>query len=450
MVTHSVQPQPRRAWLGGAGYAAVLLAPLLIIALPPHPPSTTFWRELSVALGFAGMAIMGAQFIPTARLPVLRDVYPSDTLYKHHRQIAQVGFLFALAHPVILFISTPSMLELLNPVTAPWRARAAVAGVVVLLVLVGTSIWRTALKLSYPVWRTLHVVLTAAVAVLFLWHMFGVNRYLAHPVMRAYWIAMAVCWLIAVLYARVIRPLLIARRPYVVAEVRPERGNTWTLSLRPQGHPGLRFMAGQFAWISVDKSPFTLSDNPFSFSSSSERVGQVEFAISDNGDFSSQVKHLEPGTEVLLDGPFGTFDLDQHAGDPERPAAGYVFIAGGSGVVPIMSILRTMHDRNDQTPSVLFHASDSREAATFREEIDTLDDRLMLTVVPVVADPEPDYDGETGHVTKNVLERHLPEPLEGAQYFVCGPPVMIDAVWDALDSLGVPRAAIHTEHYVMA
>lgn len=440
-------PLPPYMWkarLGGVLYATALLAPLLIMFVPPYPAPTTFWREFSVALGFAGMAMMAMQFIPTARLPLFRDVYPSDTLYKHHRQVAMAGFLLAIAHPIILFISTPSMLSLLNPVTAPWRARAAVAGVICLLIVMVTSIWRTALKIPYHVWRWLHVVLTASLAALFLFHMLGVNRYMAHPLMRAYWFTMMAIWALAVLYARVWRPMRIRHVPYRVVEVRPERGNTYTLALEPDGHTAHHFLAGQFAWIAVDKSPFTLRDNPFSFSSSAAQTDRVEFAIGAVGDFTKTVPELTPGTRVFLDGPFGTFDLEQHRG------RGYVFLAGGSGIVPIMSILRTMADRHDQTPAILFHATQTREDATFAEEIDLLADHLNLTVIPVVANPAEGYVGETGFVDADMLDRHLPADRAQRQYFVCGPPPMIDAVVAATTKLGVPRDHLHSEHYLMA
>ena len=65
-----------RFWIGVC--ALVILAPLLILFVGPQPAGREFWRELSVALGFAGLSLMGFQFIPTSRLPFLAELFPMD------------------------------------------------------------------------------------------------------------------------------------------------------------------------------------------------------------------------------------------------------------------------------------------------------------------------------------------------------------------------------------
>jgi len=87
----------------------------------------------------------------------------------------------------------------------------------------------------------------------------------------------AFLWLL--LWARVVCPLRIRRRPWTVARVTAERDNTTVLTLRPAGHDGLRFEPGQFAWITVDRSPFSVTSHPFSLCSSAEANGSIEVAI---------------------------------------------------------------------------------------------------------------------------------------------------------------------------
>jgi len=61
-----------------------------------------------------------------------------------------------------------------------------------------------------------------------------------------------------------IRPLGLARRPWRIASVRPAALRTWELVLKPVGHDGLRFQAGQFAWLKLDRGPFVRREHPFS------------------------------------------------------------------------------------------------------------------------------------------------------------------------------------------
>lgn len=431
------------ARLGIALYVVAVAAPVVLMLVIPDAPRRGFWTELSVALGFVGLALMGLQLIVAGRLRALADAYASDELYKHHRQVSIVATVLAFAHPIILFIVEPATLQLLNFPSAPLRAQAATVGMVLLVVVVVTSVWRGALRIPYHVWRIVHTTLTVALIGLFVAHAVLVNTYLADPVIRAYGIALLVVWVAAFVYTRFLRPVRISRLPYRVVEVIPERGNSWSLVLEPAGHDGIAFRAGQFAWISVERSALTLIDNPFSFSSSAEHPERVSFTIAEAGDFTASVRDIAPGTRVHVDGPFGTFDLERHEGP------GYAFVAGGSGIGPVMSMLRTMADRGDERDTVVLYGANTWEGITFREEMDALGERPNVTVVYVLDDPHDGWEGETGFVDRDLIARHV-DRLDTREFFVCGPEPMVHALHDALDELGVPEAHIHTEHYVMA
>ena len=71
------------------------------------------------------------------------------------------------------------------------------------------------------------------------------------------WIGLTVFWIALLFYIRLVKPLFILRRPYGVTEVRKERGDTATLVMRPDGHPGFRFRPCRFGWLtSVPQSKY--------------------------------------------------------------------------------------------------------------------------------------------------------------------------------------------------
>jgi predicted ferric reductase len=72
---------------------------------------------------------------------------------------------------------------------------------------------------------------------------------------------------------------------------------------------------------------------------------------------------------------------------------------------------------------------------------------MTLHVVHVVQDPPEGWSGETGRIDDDLLRRRLPERFQRCQYFICGPPAMLDALEDALTRVGVPAERIHTERY---
>jgi predicted ferric reductase len=403
-----------------------------------------WWRELSVALGFTGLALMGMQFIPTARLPFLATIFPVDTLYAFHHRISIAGFFLALLHPMLLFLGNPITIGLLNIFEAPWQARAGVSGILLFLIVVATSVWRINFKIPYEYWRAVHHIFSLAAAGIVLYHMFLVNHYMAHPLQRGYWLVMAVLWLGTAVYIRLVKPVQMLQRPYRVVEVKLKRDESWTLVLAPEGHRGMRFNAGQFAWVTARRSPFSFRENPFSFASSAEVKDRVEFTIKELGDFTSTIKDLEPGETVYLDGPYGNFDLEHH------DAPGYVMVAGGIGSVPILSILRTMCDRKDPRPVCFFYANRDWESVTYRDILDDLESRMNLDLIHILENPSEGWQGERGRISAEIFDRHLPDNRDEVQYFVCGPIPMIRAVEQALNQLNIPKEKIHTENYEMA
>ena len=205
---------------------------------------------------------------------------------------------------------------------------------------------------------------------------------------------------------------------------------------------GIRFQPGQFAWITLKISPFRMREHPFSIASSAEHPESIEFGIKAVGDFTNTIKDVKPGTKAYLDGSYGVFTTDRY-----ENMAGFVFIAGGIGITPILSMLVTLAERNDEHPLLLIYASKTWEDVTYREQLEALKDKLDLTIVHVLRKPPEDWSGETGYVDKELLQRYIPKRPATRNYFICAVPKIMDAVEVALHELGVPVTNIHMEHY---
>lgn len=429
-------------WL--AFYFLMVFLPLVLLMIFPKPEGREFLREVSVALGFLAMALLGLQTIPTSRLKFFTKVFPMDTLYAFHHGLSILTFILALAHPILLFINNPETLRLLNLITAPWRARAAVVSVLAMLVLVVTSVWREVLKLKYDVWRWMHDFLAFLAIGLGLYHMFKVNHYLSLTYQRVIWLVLTGIWVAIIVYMRIVRPILMLQKPYKVDRIVEERGQSWSVYLKPQGHSGMAFEAGQFAWITKE-SPFIFRENPFSFSTSSESDGHViGFTIKELGDFTSTVKEFKPGDTVYVDGPYGSFSMDEHAGKA------LVFIAGGIGSAPVMGMLRTLADRKFEKQVTFFYGNPTWETIIYREELEDLGKKLDLNLVHVLEKPPEGWEGESGFINAKILSKHLPEDYKEATFFMCGPLPMMNAVEGALKAIDVPARHVFPEKYEMA
>jgi predicted ferric reductase len=422
-------------------YLFFILAPLFALLAGPLPPTRDFWTEFSVALGYAGLAMMGLQFGLTARFRHVTEPWGEDVIYHFHRQLSLIAVGLVVAHPLILFVVRPELLALLNSIEAPWRARFAALSIYSLIALVVMALWRAKWNIRYETWHLTHIVLAVVAVAAGLLHMVGWSFYLGDPWKRALWIGLTIFWFGLLLYVRIVKPLFMLRRPYRVSNVRRERGDTTTLVMQPDGHPGFRFRPGQFGWLTVWGSPFKITGHPFSFSSSAAAAdGRVEMSIRNLGDFTSEIHEVPVGQRVYLDGPYGTFTIG-------NPADMHVLIAGGVGITPMMSMIRTLADQGDKRPVILLYGSKDWDSITFREELEVLKGRLNLTVVHVLANPLAGWTGEQGFITAEVFRRHLPPPYADHEYFICGPDVMMDAIEKALGELNMPLSKYHSERY---
>jgi predicted ferric reductase len=427
------------AFLWIALYLALITAPLLVLLVAPAPPGRGFVWDLSIALGFAGVVMTGLQFVITARFRRATAPYGIDIIYYFHRYAAAVAFAAIVAHPLLVVADEPAYLSFLNPVLAPWHMTAGVASVLALSALVLSSLGRKRLHIHYDGWRRAHLLLAVAAVGLAVAHIHGARYYTAAPPMSVLWPVLVAVWLAVAVYVRVIRPALVMRSPYRVVEVRRERGDAWTVVLTPRDQRGLAFEPGQFVWLSLRSAPFAMRDHPFSLSSSPITPRRVEVTIKELGDFTRTIKDLVPGEVAYVDGPYGAFTIDRY--DPP----GFVFIAGGIGIAPVMSMLRALHDRGDQRQILLIYAYRRWERLTFREVLDDLAQRMRMRVVYVLEEPPPGWSGPKGRITKELLDLELPLNRVVLEYFVCGPEPMIHAIENALYELGIPLERAHSE-----
>ncbi len=426
-------------WIGI--YFILATMPIFAMLIGPTPPGRGFWRELSIGFGFAGLSMMGLQFFLTGRFRNVTSPYGIDVVYHFHRNIALIAFLFILFHPFFLIVSSPKTLMLLNPLSSPWWMMAGAIGLLSFAVVILTSLYRIKLGLTYERWRVIHGYVSVIAVALSLSHIVGVGYYMQGHLKHYLWIALVAAWFSVLIYIRILKPLIMLRHPYIIEDVVKERGKSWTLTLRPEGHKGINFKPGQFAWLTIEKSPFSIREHPFSFSSSAMDTGKIQMTIKELGDFTAKIGEIPPGDQAYIDGPYGTFTIDHYL-EP-----GYVFIVGGIGITPIMSMLRTLADRRDKRPLLLIYSSKTWEDTTFREEIDELKNRLNLQVVYVIEKPSEECNGEAGMVTADIIARYLSDDRMEREYFICGPEPMQKAVKEALVKLGLPLERVQSESF---
>jgi propane monooxygenase reductase subunit len=199
----------------------------------------------------------------------------------------------------------------------------------------------------------------------------------------------------------------------------------------------VKFFPGQYMDFKI---PGTDQVRSFSMANTSSREGLLEFVIKvyPDGVFSQFLdKELAVGDRLELTGPFGVFTLRDSEAD-------LVFVGGGAGMAPILSLLRSMADRGIHRKATFFYGARGQRDLCFEEELRAIAENLPnFSYVPALSDE--DWAGEHGLIT-DVVKR-LTGTLGGAHAYVCGPPPMVEAALPLLETLGVEDKRIYYDKF---
>jgi len=435
-----------RAILWFGLYLFLIVFPLMVGAnWPGAAAGRPFWMQFGVACGFVAFTIMALEFALISKVQSVSSAFGQDVLLQFHRQMGMVASVLILVHAVLMFLSGYP-LAWLNPFASSniWPMRWGVLAALAILALMVVSLGRKRLRLSYDSWQLTHGFLAETAVLLSLVHLLMFSAFSAGRPMRLLLGVYCVLLLALRVWFVVIKPIRMWSRPWEVVENLPEHGRSRTLVLKPVGHGGFAFEPGQFAWLSTRATPFHKGWHPISMSSGApEEPGHsIAFTIKNLGDWSGEiVPALKPGRKIWVDGPYGVFTPEREQGP------GYVLIGGGAGITPLYSMCQTFAERGDARPVLLFFCGRDDDSLTFVEQIEALQKRMNLKVVYVLEHPAQNRAAETGHLTAEILRKHLPRQYKRYEYFVCGPPGLMDAMEEALVKIGVPAHHVHTERF---
>jgi ferredoxin-NADP reductase len=160
--------------------------------------------------------------------------------------------------------------------------------------------------------------------------------------------------------------------------------------------------------------------------------------------FKRTLAVLPIGSEARIEGPMGSFHLHSDTG---RPA---VLLAGGIGIAPFLSILSHAAQEKLSHPLFLFYANRQVKDAAFIDDLWQLEREnprfRFLPTLTRTADPGPTWRGTTGHITPEMLFAQVGR-VQGAIYYIAGPPDMVAATIQTLGNAGVDDDDIRTEEF---
>ena len=424
------------AILTGSGLGLTLS--LLASTLTKEDVTGTFQiiTTISRVAALAGtyLALLGLLLV--ARITWIERAVGHDRLVSWHRKSAPYSLFLILIHVLLVAVGYAANdkvrvgVEIWRLVTTyPWMLPAFV-GFLAFMAAGISSYKRVRAKIKYETWWTIHLYTYIAIAFSFMHQVLTGVMFIGHPLNRAYWTGLYIFVAATIITWRVLIPLYKSLRFRLrVAQVDIEAPGIISIYVRGKNLQKLNAEGGQFFnWRFLDRQRWYES-HPFSLSAAPTNE-MMRFTVKDLGDHSRSLISLQPGTRVMIEGPFGTFT--KHQANKSRPI---LLIGGGVGITPIRALLEELPKNSDIS---LIYRTSNDEGLIFLDEINELA-REKEVRIHVLSGSRHLYPLNS----KNLLQL-IPNVRE-CEIYICGPTSLTNVIRESARELEIPKSRVHSE-----
>lgn len=226
---------------------------------------------------------------------------------------------------------------------------------------------------------------------------------------------------------------------YIIQDIKLEAKDTYILTLKNISNKPFLFKPGQFchvknpSWQKNESRPLSMTSLP--------REKTIEFCFKIFGKWTRALSQKKRGDSLFLFGPLGAFTwtTPSHA----------VFLVGGVGIAPVMSMIRKLQKENDVTPVTLIYGNRTIDSIPYKKELDAffknrLNSKLIHTLSELKGTDQ--WDGARGYITQEIIKNSVNLNADNT-YFVCGTGAFVDAMKEILLSLHIDQTKIKQELY---
>lgn len=314
---------------------------------------------------------------------------------------------------------------------------AILFGIVAFWGMVGLLLVTFFISIPYRVWLFTHRFLGVAFAIAAV-HVLFINSDTSTSLgLKVYMLTIIGIGIAAFIYKTLLGSIFIRRYEYKITEVKEQGGNVTQLFMQPTG-PELSYKPGQFVFIRFRGTGGVLTKewHPFSISSSPSD-GHLQISAKALGDYTGKLSGLKAGALADIEGAYGRFSYTNYKNKNQ------VWIAGGIGVTPFLSMMKDLPE--DDVKVELYYS-----VKTESELIDwpllyhtAIKKPRSFRVIPFVGDKQPKF------LDVDYIEE-MSGGLKGKDFYICGPPPMMQSIKKQLRAKGVPATSIHSEEFAMS
>jgi predicted ferric reductase len=409
-------------------------------------------RYFTAVTGLAAYVWLTYSFILMARPKFLDEAFGMDSVLKFHKNMSIISLTLSFAHGLTLFLVFSAQT---HDKLAFRSGTLAFAFLLILMLMSGLFLIESFLSKvkgfrgirnrfggKYNRHLTIHNFTLIATTILFAHLMLSTTTTYSVTLRMIYVFHYTIAfsfWF----YHKVIRSISIKFHPYKITEIIKQNGDVWDLRfMSNNGRKILDYKPGQYCYLKI--TSLGRESHPFSFTSSPLQKEYFSIGIKNAGDYTSKIGNIKVGDKAYIDGPYGTFNhLDKNGKE-------LVFIAGGIGITPFLSMLHYIKETDPSRKITLIWGVRSQNDMIFSSELEDLKKRVPnLSVVHILSEDD-SWTKDCGFIDREMLEKYgsCEDPQEqNKNYFICGPKLMTNMVFSVLKDMKVSNSNIQSEQF---
>lgn len=428
---------------GKLGWPILLLisfSPLVFWYFALLPVSYRFYNlyaiftSLGEITGLVGITMFSLSLVLSIRIEFFEDFFGGmNRVYIAHHILGGIALILLLFHPIALAFSRMTIswhqaAIFLLP-GENWSINFGIAGLLLMISLLLLTFFIT---IPYEIWRFTHKLLGPVFIIASLHGFYVASDISRYQPLFIYMLIIVGIGTIAYIYRTVLGRFLIRRTSYSVSVINNIKGNVTQITLNPLNKQ-LKVIPGQFIFIYFRSKGISKETHPFSISAVFPD-GSINIAVKTEGDYTKNLTKLQIGDIAVIEGGFGRFTHYLYKNTNQ------VWIAGGIGIVPFLSMAQTITDTSYRI--FLYYSVRTEAEASY---LDTLmqfsQTNSGFTVIPIFTKTMGRLSAEA--IAKTVID------LTQYDFFLCGPPPMMKSMRKQLRKLHVKNTKIHSEEFTL-
>lgn len=428
----------------------LIINPLSEIVSSPQ----SFFYALGRLLGIVGFVLFAINMVLSVRARWLEDMLGGlNKVYKVHHYIGGLSLSFILFHPLFTALHNfflddlksiqevansllPKSIDFSLPINTLQQNAAFNAGILALVSMTILIIITFYVKLPYQIWLFTHKFLGVAFLLAAIHTLMISSDVSRNEFLFIYMFVLTVAGLAAYSYRTILGNVVVRRSTYEVTGVQDMGANNYMIELKASGKHKVDFQPGQFVFLRFKKDDNLLISgeaHPFSMASS-PKEDSLRFYIKALGDYTATLDKLEVGQTAEIEGAFGKFSYTNF------PNKSQVWIAGGIGVTPFLSMARSL---SANAPKIdMFYSVKSKTELLDQAALkDFLPEHFSnFKYYPYV------FDEQKSFLTAEKIAAKVGD-LKDKEIFICGPGSMMKSLRQQFRQMGVQNRKIHSEEF---